>query len=94
MTKNGWLSFRDHDGRLLLYFTHLISNRCAIDKIAYGIDSDSTPSEFALEPCNPAEPYSVGNRPIYVEVPANSRYASVRLTFKDGTTSDIVRIDR
>jgi hypothetical protein len=94
MTKNGWLSFRDHNGRLLLYFTHLISNRCAIDKIAYGIDSDSTPSEFALEPCNPAEPYSVGNGLIYVEVPANSRYASVRLTFKDGSTSEIVRIDR
>jgi hypothetical protein len=93
-TKNGWLAFRDFDGKVLLYFTHLVSYRCAIDRIAYGIDTDATPNHFPLEPCNPKAPFTVGNAPLHIEVPASSRYASVRLTFKDGTTSETVRIDR
>jgi hypothetical protein len=94
MTKNGWLSFRDFDGKLLLYFTHLVSSRCAIDKVAYGIDSDALPSTFLLQPCNPRDPHNVGDGQLYIEIPANSRYVNVRLTYKDGSTSETVRIDR
>ena len=94
MTKNGWLSFRDFNGKLLLYFTHLVSSRCAIDKVAYGIDSDAVPSAFPLQPCNPRDPHNVGDGQLYIEIPANSRYVSVQLTYKDGTTSETVRIDR
>jgi len=93
LTKHGWLGFRDFDGKVLLYFTHLVSNRCAIDKVEYGLNSEATPNTFALEPCNPKEPSSVSGR-VHIEIPANSRYASVRLTYKDGTRSETVRIDR
>jgi hypothetical protein len=92
-TKNGWLSFRDYDGKVLLYFTHLVSYRCSIDKVAYGIDTDATPSTFALEACDPRSPNEVRGQ-TYIEIPANSRYASVQLTYKDGTRSETVRIDR
>ena len=94
MTKNGWLSFRDFDGKLLLYFSHLVSSRCAIDKVAYGIDSDAVPSAVPLQPCNPRDPHNVGDGLLSIESPANRRYVSVRLTYKDGTTSETVRIDR
>jgi hypothetical protein len=94
LTKNAWLSFRDLDGKLLLYFTQLVSNRCAIDKIAYGIDTASTPSDFALEPCQPRDPNNVGTGRLYTEIPADSRYASVQIAYKDGTRSETVRIDR
>jgi hypothetical protein len=94
LTKNSWLAFRDYDGKTLLYFTQLISNRCAIDKVEYGIDSDVTPSDFKLEPCNPKDPYNVGDGLIYIEIPTNARYASVQLTYKDGTRSETVRIDK
>jgi hypothetical protein len=94
MTKNSWLAFRDFDGKTLLYFTQLVSNRCAIDKVAYGINSDATPSDFALGPCNPKDPYNVGDGLIYLEIPASSRYASVQLTYKDGTKSETVRIEK
>ena len=94
LTKNSWVGFRDFDGKALLYFSHLLSYRCAIHTVAYGIDSDATPRTFALEPCNPRDPSNVGNGRISIEVPASSRYASVRLTFKDGTNSEAVHIDR
>lgn len=94
LTKNSWLAFRDFDGKTLLYFTQLVSNRCAIDKVAYGINSDTTPSDFTLEPCNPKDPYNVGEGLIYLEIPVNSRYASVQLTYRDGTKSETVRIEK
>ena len=39
-------------------------------------------------------PFIVGDGQIYIEVPGNSRFATVRLTYKDGTRSETVRIDR
>jgi hypothetical protein len=94
MTKNSWVAFRDFDGKLLLYFTSLISNRCAISQVAYGIDTGATPSTFPLEPCNAKDPYNVGDGTIYISIPTNSKYATVKLSYKDGTQSETVRIER
>ena len=58
----------------------------AISAVAYGIDTSSTPSQFALEPCNTKDPYNVGDGLIYISVPTNSKYATVRLSYKDGTS--------
>ena len=94
LTKNSWVAFRDFDGKVLLYFTQLISNRCAISTVAYGIDTTATPNTFALEPCNAKDPYNVGDGLIYITVPSNSKYATVRLSYKDGTQSEGTRIER
>ena len=94
LTKNSWLAFRDFDGKVLLYFTQLVSNRCALEDISYGLDTEATPSRFELEPCNKKDPYNVGDGQIYIEVPTNTRFASVRLTYKDSTQSETVRIER
>jgi len=92
-TKNGWLQFAANGDKVLLHFSQLASWRCAIDKVAYGIDTDATPSTFPLEPCDPKNPNVVKGR-TYIEVPAQTRYASVRVTYKDGTRSETVRIER
>jgi hypothetical protein len=94
MTKNSWVAFRDFDGKLLLYFTSLISQRCAISEVAYGIDTPATPSSFPLEPCNAKDPYNVGDGTIHIAIPTNSKYATVKLSYKDGTQSEAVRIER
>ena len=39
MTATSWLSFREFNG-LLVYYTHLMSYRCAIREVRVGIDSD------------------------------------------------------
>ena len=95
MTKGSWVSFRDFDGKVLLYFTHLLTSRCALSKIEYGINSDATPNDFPLPPCDRKNPYNVpetGN--IYIAVPADAKYASVKLTYIDHTNSEVVRVDR
>ena len=94
MTKNGWVSFRDYDGKVLVYFTHLLSYRCALSEIAYGVNSGNTPSTFGVPECNAKDPFAVPDSKVYIEVPGASRYMTVQLTFKDGTKSEAVRFDR
>jgi hypothetical protein len=48
LTKNGWIAFRDFDGKVLVYFTQLLSSRCALKQVSYGINSSATPSTFEL----------------------------------------------
>ncbi|MEJ2116970.1 MAG: hypothetical protein P8Y36_03325 [Alphaproteobacteria bacterium] len=94
LTKNNWISFRDYDGKTLVYFTHLLTARCALRKIAYGVNSDATPKIFDMPACNPKDPYSVRDSKIYIEVPGDSRFVTVRLTYADGSKSEPERFER
>ena len=94
MTKNSWISFRDYDGKTLVYFTHLLTARCALREIAYGVNSDATPKTFEMPACNPKDPYSVRSNKIYIEVPGDSRFVTVRLTYADGSKSEPERFER
>lgn len=95
---NGWVSYRDWNGKTLIYFTHLISYRCAIDKVEYGFNRDTPNREYKLAKCNPKDPHSVKTRSgkdtdIYKAIPRGTRYTTIRLTYKDGTQSDVKRFD-
>jgi hypothetical protein len=94
MTRNSWVAFRDFNGKVLVYFTQLLTSRCALQKISYGINSQATPSAFPMPTCNPKDPYAVGDGKIYIEAPGDSRFLTVQLTFKDGSKSEAIRIDR
>lgn len=95
MTKNSWVAFRDYDGWVLLYFTHLLISRCALARIDYGLNSEATPNRFDLPACDRKNPYNVPeDGKIYIEVPGDSKFVSVKLTFADNSTSEVVRFDR
>lgn len=94
---SGWLSFRDWDGKRLVYFSHLISYRCAIDKVMYAVDGDTPDTPFETGPCDPDNPHAVpdsgpGSK-IHITVPKATDYVSVQLTYADGTRSEIKRFD-
>lgn len=94
---NSWISYRIWDNKQLAYFTHLISYRCALSRVEYGVDSDMPNKEFPLAECDPANPHSVNSgdktSKIYIAIPKNTRFMSLRLSYKDGTQSDIKRFD-
>ncbi|HCU25799.1 MAG TPA: hypothetical protein DF383_12345, partial [Deltaproteobacteria bacterium] len=48
LTKSNWASFREYDGDLLLYFTHVLTYRGSISKIRYGLNVDKPDQEFAF----------------------------------------------
>ena len=89
MTASSWLSFREFNG-LLVYYTHLVSYRCAIRQVRIGIDSTVPDKVIQLPPCDMKEPHAIPNNVSpYMKLPPNTRSVSVELTFVDGSLSEL-----
>ncbi|HEX8166959.1 MAG TPA: adenylate/guanylate cyclase domain-containing protein [Beijerinckiaceae bacterium] len=84
-----WVAFRQ-DLPNVLYYTHLISNRCAIEKAEMGLDEGPLAIDLPIPPCDERNPYAIpaDMRP-YVPLPKGTRTVSVQLTYADGTQSDV-----
>ena len=55
MTATSWLSFREFNG-LLVYYTQLMSYRCAIREARVGIDTAVPDKVLKMPPCDPRDP--------------------------------------
>ena len=99
MTKSNWVAVRDYEGQDLLYFTHLLSWRCGLWDIRYGINGEPADNVVAMEPCHedtgaPNAMTDPVNFPIYATLPQGSiESVYVEITFDDGTT-DFARFSR
>jgi hypothetical protein len=88
MTTSSWLSFREFNG-LLLYYTHLVSYRCAIREVRIGIDSTVPNRVIPLGECDPKHPYEIPEREQpYLKLPPATKLVSVELTYRDGSVSE------
>jgi len=89
LTSTSWLSFREFNG-LLVYYTHLMSFRCAIREVKVGIDTTVPDQVIKMPPCDPLNPSSIPHeaKP-YMKLPPATKSVSVELTYRDGTTSEI-----
>ncbi len=95
MTETSWLSFREYEGNLLVYFSHLLSYRGAIETIQYGIDTETPDQTLEFAPYDgPGIAPIDATLPLYQILPANTAYMTVQLTYKSGEQSRVVRIDR
>ncbi|HEY8264602.1 MAG TPA: caspase family protein [Methyloceanibacter sp.] len=84
-----WVSFRDFNGRLV-YFSHLITYRCAIKEVRYGLDQAPPDKVFKLPPCDVLDPHSVPeDATILIKVPPKTAGMNVQLTYVDGTKSPV-----
>ena len=86
-----WLSFRDYDGKVLLYFTTLMSYRPIIKEVHYSLNNETVDQTFKFKPTE--KMYEVGDD-LYLTVPANSQFAAVQVTFKDGSKSTVQKVMR
>jgi len=89
-----WLSFRDYDGKTLLYFTGLMSYRPVISEIRYSLDSDALDTVHEFEPSEVM--YETGDnlKELYITVPDDTRFVMVQVTFKDGAKSAVQKVVR
>ncbi|MEQ1843382.1 MAG: hypothetical protein ABL994_23495, partial [Verrucomicrobiales bacterium] len=95
LTRTSWVAFRDYEGKVLLYFSHLLGHRGVLRQIQYGLDRDIPDTVYAFPPYDkPGYAPISDDVTIYMEVPAPTKFVTVKLTFRDGTTSDVVRFDR
>lgn len=89
MTATSWLSFREFNG-LLVYYTHLMSYRCAIREVRVGIDSAVPDKVLKMPPCDARDPSAIPHdaNP-YLKLAPQTRSVSVELTYRDGSVSEI-----
>jgi len=89
MTASSWLSFREFNG-LMVYYTHLVSYRCAIRQVRIGIDTTVPDKVIQMPPCNMRDPVAIpSDVSPYLRLPPNTKSVSVELTFKDGSLSEL-----
>src|SRR6516164_4134098 len=89
MTATSWLAFREFNG-LLVYYTHLMSYRCAIREVRIGIDSAVPDKVLKLPPCDPRDPNAIpANAQPYLKLAPTTQFVSVELTYRDGSLSEI-----
>jgi uncharacterized caspase-like protein len=89
MTATSWLSFREFNG-LLVYYTHLMSYRCAIREARIGIDSSVPDKVLKMPPCDPRDPSSIpASATPYLKLAPTTQFISVELTYRDGSLSEI-----
>jgi caspase domain-containing protein len=89
MTATSWLSFREFNG-LLVYYTHLMSYRCAIREARVGIDTAVPDKVLKMPPCDPRDPSVIPHEAQpYLKLSPSTQSVSVELTYRDGSVSEI-----
>ncbi len=89
MTATSWLSFREFNG-LLVYYTHLMSYRCAIREARIGIDTAVPDKVLKMPPCDPRDPGVIPHEAQpYLKLAPSTQFVSVELTYRDGSISEI-----
>ncbi|WP_050629401.1 caspase family protein [Bradyrhizobium viridifuturi] len=89
MTATSWLSFREFNG-LLVYYTHLMSYRCAIREVRIGIDSAVPDKVLKMPSCNSRDPSAIpSDAQPYLKLAPQTKSVSVELTYRDGSVSEI-----
>jgi hypothetical protein len=89
MTATSWLAFGGYNGPLV-YYTHLVSYRCAIREARIGIDSAVPDKVLKMPPCDLRDPSSIPHEAAtYLKISPNTQQVSVELTYRDGSVSEI-----
>ncbi|MFV2035821.1 MAG: hypothetical protein ACC631_12080 [Halocynthiibacter sp.] len=94
LIKPSWISFRNYNGRQLIYFTMLQTYRCGLREIRYSLNSEDLDRRFALPPCDPQRPNAIDAEkyPPYISLPMGAvQSAAVQVTFADGSASAVAR---
>lgn len=99
MTKSNWVAVREYEGQDLVYFTHLMSWRCGLWDIRYGINGAPADNVVSMEPCHadyqqPNVMIDLENFRPYVSYPAGSvQSVAVEIVYDDGK-SDFAQFNR
>jgi TolA-binding protein len=90
-----WIAFEASGNVGNVYFTHLMSYRCAIKEAKYGVNGAAPSTALKLPACNMEDPYALpdGFLPFF-KVGNDVTSMSVQLTYVDGTQSTVREFNR
>lgn len=86
-TRGNWVAVREYGGQDLVYFTHLLSWRCGLVQLDYGINGGAM-TRFAMPPCHAdmAAPNAIletDGLPYVAFAPGSVQSVEVRITYDD-----------
>lgn len=92
---NSWVQFGEGSNQHLIYFTHLMSYRCAIQRAEIGFNGEEPKELLPIPPCDDANPHAIptGAMP-YLRIKPDIRSATLRLTYIGGETSEVRTFQR
>lgn len=101
ITRAHWVGIGTATGRDLLYFTHLLSWRCGVAEIRYGLNGAAPETLLQMEPCHREtnQPNAIRELPFIGFALDEIAAVSVRVVFPDGAemvqefTRPEIRID-
>ncbi|MFV1984352.1 MAG: hypothetical protein ACC657_12490 [Thiohalomonadales bacterium] len=90
---NSWVSFRQFNG-LRVDFGTLMTWRCGIDTVKYGVDKMSPDTVFKMPECNTINQYATPNGTLsYFIAPQKTKMISVQIDYANGDKSNIVKFN-
>ncbi|RWF38718.1 MAG: methyl-accepting chemotaxis protein [Mesorhizobium sp.] len=85
-----WIAFDSGGNHGLVYFTQMLSYRCAIKDVHYGLDGAAPDKEIKMPPCDKKDPYAIPyDYQPYFKVADSVKSMSVQVTYTDGTKSPV-----
>lgn len=93
MQKDRWVALREYEGQDWVYFTPVLSWRCGLEAVHYGLNGAPAETLLEMEACHEdtAAPNAMLNdtHPIYLTAPLGSvESVTLRLTYDDGSSGD------
>jgi hypothetical protein len=85
---DSWVGFREYpEGRMLLYFTNLVSHKNSLKEIQYSVDNESLSRRVRFTPdwSGLGAPKILDDDETVVEIPMSARFVVVKLVFIDGS---------
>ena len=90
-----WIAFDASGNHGLVYFTQMLSYRCAIKEVRYGFNGGSLEKAIDMPPCNDKDPYAIPDNYLpYFKVADDVASMSVQITYADGSQSPVREFKR
>ncbi len=94
MTQASWLGVRVFDGNDLLYFTHLVTFRCGLEEVFYGLNGEMPGMPLPMEPCHEGSAAPGAMDPVkyppYMTFPAGSVHSvTLMMMYDDGDIQEV-----
>lgn len=85
-----WIAFDASGNRGLVYFTQMLSFRCAIKEVRYSLNGTALDKELKMPPCDAKDPYAIpADYQPYFKVKDDVKSMAVQVTYTDGTKSPV-----
>ncbi|WP_256752493.1 methyl-accepting chemotaxis protein [Mesorhizobium sp. Mes31] len=85
-----WIAFDASGNHGLVYFTQMLSYRCAIKEVRYSLNGAALDKEIKMPACDKKDPYAIPyDYQPYFKVADSVKSMAVQVTYTDGTKSPV-----